>query len=154
MVCHGCPGGLRRVALVRGANLSKAMSDPKFVFVYGSLMRGLELHHYMSAGSFVTAASTNGVLVSLGRYPGLIEGTGTVQGELYEFDDLAAALDVLDDLEEFDATDPAASLYVRVPRQVTREDGRAVTAWTYLYNRKTPDAPNVESGDWRATTLR
>jgi gamma-glutamylcyclotransferase (GGCT)/AIG2-like uncharacterized protein YtfP len=126
------------------------MADPDFVFVYGSLMRGLELHHHMKSGEYVCDATARGTLVSLGAYPGLIDGPDTVRGEVYRFADLPAALDVLDDVEDFDATDPDASLYVRVSREVTTTDGRAVNAWLYVYNRTTKGARKVEGGDWRA----
>jgi gamma-glutamylcyclotransferase (GGCT)/AIG2-like uncharacterized protein YtfP len=128
------------------------MTEPQFIFVYGLLMRGFELHHHMEAGTFVGEGQTDGVLLSLGSYPGLIDGAGSVRGELYRFNDLPAALDVLDDVEEFDATDPDASLYLRVARQVRLDDGRDVAAWTYLYNRTANAAPRIKDGHWRAAS--
>jgi gamma-glutamylcyclotransferase (GGCT)/AIG2-like uncharacterized protein YtfP len=125
------------------------MTDPEFVFVYGSLMRGLDLHHFIEAGTYEGNATADGVLVSLGRYPGLVDGRGCVNGELYRFDDLPSALDLLDDIEEFDATDPDKSLYLRVSRTVRSDDGRDVDAWLYVYNRPVTGAPRVEGGDWR-----
>ena len=125
------------------------MSEPEFIFVYGLLMRGLELHHHMEAGTFVAAAATKGTLVSVGRYPGLVDGSGAVAGEVYRFADLPAALDVLDDVEEFDATDPQASEYLRVSRPVKLDDGREVIAWLYLYNRAVKGLPVIKTGDWR-----
>jgi gamma-glutamylcyclotransferase (GGCT)/AIG2-like uncharacterized protein YtfP len=125
------------------------MTDPQFVFVYGSLMRGLDLHHFLEAGTYEGDATTRGTLVSLGRYPGLVDGPGSINGELYRFDDLPSALDVLDDLEEYDATDPDKSLYLRVARTVRRSDGRDIDAWLYVYNRPVADAPQIKDGDWR-----
>ena len=57
--------------------------EPSKVFVYGTLMRGLSRHHYMSDGRFEGEASAKGRLISLGEYPALLDGAGTVRGELY-----------------------------------------------------------------------
>ena len=122
--------------------------EPRFIFVYGLLMRGFDLHRHMEAGTFIGDATTAGTLVSLGRYPGLIDGGGVVHGEVYRFDDMPSALDVLDDIEEFDATDPDASLYLRVDRDVKMSDGTTVRAWLYLYNRDARSAARVKGGDW------
>ena len=129
------------------------MEEPKLVFVYGLLMRGQDLHHYMKGGVFAAEGCTKGQLVSLGRYPGFIDGSGTVRGELYRFDDLPAALDVLDDVEEFDATDPVNSIYLRVVRPVMVDGGTEVPAWLYIYNGNTQGVPRIRNGDWRTKIL-
>ena len=123
--------------------------EPEFVFVYGGLMRGFDLHHYMERASFVGEGSTAGVLFSLGQYPGLMDGAGTARGEVYRFDDLPAALDILDDVEDYNPTDPENSLYVRVVRQVRMDDGRTLDAWVYVYNRRVADQAPVPGGNWR-----
>jgi gamma-glutamylcyclotransferase (GGCT)/AIG2-like uncharacterized protein YtfP len=132
----------------------KSPSEPELVFVYGSLMSGFELNHLMNGGALVGDGRTRGILVSLGTYPGMIDGEGTVRGELYRFDDMPAALDVLDDVEEFDATDPGASAYLRVARPVMLDDGRETSAWVYVYNRPTTGAARITTGDWRLPTER
>jgi gamma-glutamylcyclotransferase (GGCT)/AIG2-like uncharacterized protein YtfP len=125
------------------------MAQAQLVFVYGSLMRGLDLHHLMESGTFSGEGTVLGTLVSLGRYPGMIDGSGVVHGELYRFDDLPAALDVLDDVEEFNASDPDGSPYVRITRPVTTSGGAQVDAWLYLYQGSVKDAPRIAGGDWR-----
>jgi gamma-glutamylcyclotransferase (GGCT)/AIG2-like uncharacterized protein YtfP len=126
------------------------MSDaPVRVFVYGTLMRGCSRRHYLSAGRFDGDASTDGRLISLGDYPALINGAGTVRGELYTFTDLPAALDVLDEVEEFDPTNPEGSEFVRDAQRVRRDDGTELLAWLYIYNRPRGTAPIITSGDWR-----
>jgi gamma-glutamylcyclotransferase (GGCT)/AIG2-like uncharacterized protein YtfP len=115
-------------------------------------MRGLDLHHLMESGTFAGDGTVRGTLLSLGRYPGLIDGGGSVRGELYRFDDLPTALDVLDDVEEFNPTDPDGSPYVRVTRPVTTSDGAQVEAWLYLYKGPVKDAPHIAGGDWRTQT--
>ena len=120
------------------------------VFVYGTLMQGFAGHHHMSGGRFEGDAAADGRLISLGEYPAFVEGSGTVHGELYTFDDLPAALDVLDEVEEFDPADPDSSEYVRDARTVRRGDGTQLLAWLYVYNRPHEGALFIESGDWRA----
>ena len=127
------------------------MAQAQLVFVYGSLMRGLDLHHHMESGTFAGEGTVRGTLVSLDRYPGLIDGSGAVRGELYRFDDLPTALDVLDDVEEFNPTDPDGSPFVRVTRPVTTSDGTQLEAWLYLYQGPVKNAPRIDGGDWRST---
>jgi gamma-glutamylcyclotransferase (GGCT)/AIG2-like uncharacterized protein YtfP len=126
----------------------------ELLFVYGALMRGLDLHHYLAGAVFVDTAWVTGTLVSLGPYPGLVDGTGTVHGELYELADAPSALEALDDLEEFDPADPAASLYQRTRVNAQTRTGTSVAAWVYRYNRPAGDAPVIPSGDWRSHLQR
>jgi gamma-glutamylcyclotransferase (GGCT)/AIG2-like uncharacterized protein YtfP len=126
------------------------MNDaPVAIFVYGTLMRGYSRHHLMSNGRFEREASAQGRLISLGEYPALIDGSGVVRGELYTFDDLPVALDVLDDVEDFDPANPERGEYVREMRRVSRDDGSESLTWIYVYNRPAGDAPIIPSGDWR-----
>ena len=125
--------------------------EPAFLFVYGALMRGCELHHHMERATFSGDGSTRGKLFSFGQYPGLVDGEGSVRGELYRFDDLPAALDILDDIEDYNPAEPEHSLYVRVVRQVRMDDGSMVDAWVYVVNRSTGGAAPIEGGDWRTT---
>lgn len=116
-------------------------------------MRGFDLHHYMAGASFIGEGWMTGRLVDLGRYPGMLDGNGNVMGEIYRLDDIAASLEALDDLEEFDPADPDNSLYLRVVRDVRCDDGSITSAWVYLYNRDTANAPAVKSGDWRRSAV-
>ncbi len=112
-------------------------------------MRGFDLHHHLAGASFVAEGWTQGTLVALGRYPGLIDGAGRVAGEVYRLEDPAASLEALDDLEEFDPADPANSAYRRVMRDVEAADGSVTRAWVYVYNRATTGMPVVDGGQWR-----
>jgi gamma-glutamylcyclotransferase (GGCT)/AIG2-like uncharacterized protein YtfP len=123
--------------------------DPAFIFVYGALMRGFDLHPHMAGATFVGEATMPGRLVAVGRYPGVLDGDGTVVGELYRLDDVATSLETLDDIEDFDPADPDKSEYLRVVRDVSCKDGSNVSAWVYLYNGDASAALAVKSGDWR-----
>jgi len=124
--------------------------DPEraLLFIYGGLMRGFDLHHYMMGATFIGQGRVHGKLVTLGRYPGLIDGTGDVRGELYQLDD-PAQLEALDDLEEYDPERPEQSEYIRAVREVRLDDGRTCSAWVYVYNRDAKDCPAIATGDWR-----
>ena len=127
-------------------------SDGDFIFVYGGLMRGFDLHHHLAGATFVCPATARGKLYAIGTYPGMVEGDGTVLGELYTSDDPAVVLEVLDEVEGYDPLDYAATNdYVRVQRSVHTEDGRDVTAWLYLYNRTVSGFELINNGDWRMT---
>jgi gamma-glutamylcyclotransferase (GGCT)/AIG2-like uncharacterized protein YtfP len=130
----------------------KRTVDTAFIFVYGGLMRGFDLHHYMAGASFIGEGWIAGRLVALGRYPGLLDGDGKVRGELYRLDDAAASLEALDDLEDFDPADPDKSEYLRVVREVHAEDGKIISAWVYIYNGDASTAPVITSGDWRESS--
>ena len=121
--------------------------DRTSLFIYGGLMRGFDLHHYMTGATFIGEGRVRGKLVSLGRYPGLVTGNGDVRGELYELED-PAQLEMLDDLEEYDPERAEASEYVRAEREVRLDDGRTCRAWVYVYNRDTTGCAEIASGDW------
>ena len=120
------------------------------VFVYGGLMQGFGLHHYVAFAAFVARATTRGRLYVVGQYPGMTDGDGVVHGEVYRFGDIAVALEVLDEVEDYDPLDPDGSPYVRALRAVVTEDGKTLLAWTYLYNQDVKGLTPISSGDWRA----
>jgi gamma-glutamylcyclotransferase (GGCT)/AIG2-like uncharacterized protein YtfP len=122
--------------------------------VYGGLMRGFDLHHYIAGATYIGEGSTRGKLIALGRYPGLIDGDAWVAGEIYKLGDIPADLEALDDLEDFDPGDPQRSTYLRVSRDVRSHDGSSLHAWVYLYNRDAAGIPAVTSGDWRVQGRR
>lgn len=54
------------------------------VFVYGTLRKGESNHHLLKGRSmFVSENAVVGNLVDLGPYPAMLEGNGTVFGEVY-----------------------------------------------------------------------
>jgi gamma-glutamylcyclotransferase (GGCT)/AIG2-like uncharacterized protein YtfP len=126
-----------------------ANDAPRFLFVYGLLMRGLELHALLAEAELVDEATTSGTLVSFGAYPGLIDGEGTVRGELYDIADSASILAAIDAAEEFDPRNVESSLYRRVARDVRGAKVGSVRAWVYVYNRLAEDSRPLADGSWR-----
>ena len=116
------------------------------VFVYGTLLSGESRHGCLMEFSPVVqdAAWATADLLDLGSYPGLVPGAGSVQGELYAFEDVDKVLGSLDQIEGYRAGE--ASLYHRVVLQVESGAG-AQWAWTYAYARE--GGVPIPSGDWR-----
>ncbi len=151
MHCLGVGCGPERECLrVTAAPSLGGQSDGEitYLFVYGGLMRGFDLHHYLAGSTFVDTGWTEGLLVEAGRYPGLIDGRGKVFGELYTLHDPPANLEALDELEDFDPTNPQASTYLRTIREVHLGNGSLPRAWVYSYNRDVNRLAVIESGDW------
>jgi len=118
------------------------------LFVYGGLMRGFDLHHYLASSTFIDTGWTEGSLVELGRYPGLIDGPGKVKGELHALHDTPAQLEALDELEDFDPANPQASTYLRTICEVHLANGSLARAWVYKYNLDLGRLAVIENGDW------
>jgi gamma-glutamylcyclotransferase (GGCT)/AIG2-like uncharacterized protein YtfP len=115
--------------------------DPELLFVYGTLMRGFGLHRVLAGGAtFVGEGRVAGCLLDLGAYPGLVEGEGTVRGEVYRLDQ-PALLPALDREEgrEYERRRTIASL----------ADGRHVSAWVYHYRGSRARGALVPGGDYR-----
>ena len=112
---------------------------------------------FLAMGAAVSAAHARGMTECTMKYNlkgwsafyKTAGGAGTIRGELYSFEDLPAALDVLDDVEEFDPANPEGSEFVRDARRVRRDDGTELSAWVYVYNQPRGSAPIIPSGDWR-----
>jgi gamma-glutamylcyclotransferase (GGCT)/AIG2-like uncharacterized protein YtfP len=97
------------------------------VFVYGTLKRGGENHHWIEAQRFVGPARTRPVyrMFDLGGYPGLVRHPQglSIEGELWDVD--AAGLERLDVLEDVDGGE-----YERVPMEL--ENGEQAEGYLYL----------------------
>jgi gamma-glutamylcyclotransferase (GGCT)/AIG2-like uncharacterized protein YtfP len=120
----------------------------KTLFVYGTLMDASPkraLRHFASVANLTIRslgpATTTGVLYDLGWFPALVQGDGTVHGELFE---------VADELL------PRLDAYENAPRLYTREEvdvlnaGATVKAFAYFIVQTPPPSARIESGDWLA----
>ena len=125
-------------------------TDPDLLFVYGTLMRGLPLHHLIAGRcEFVGAGTVKGCLLDLGHYPGAVaEEPGIVHGEVYRFQ-TPGLLVALDREEEYRPHAPGRSLYLRRPTTVRLADGREMSAWIYWYHGSRDRAVPIPGGDYR-----
>jgi gamma-glutamylcyclotransferase (GGCT)/AIG2-like uncharacterized protein YtfP len=129
-------------------------ASTRFLFVYGTLMKGFQEDWQTKVGArLVGTGRINGKLYDLGEHPGAICAAGDsgeyVKGELYEVKDTDLATSILDQFEEFFPRRPHQSLFVRITAPVTLEDGRTENAWVYVYNKPVDESRLIPSGDYR-----
>jgi len=109
-------------------------------------MRGHPLHRVLAGRArFVTTGTVRGRLLDLGRYPGLVEGSARVRGELYRFAG-PELLAVLDREEGYN--------FQRRRITVTLADGRRARAWIYAYRGPRERAMPIPEGDDRRVRWR
>lgn len=148
-----------------------AADGPRWLVVYGSLMRGLPARATAFARDDATGGSTApdlldrlgagaglrragpcrvpGRLFDLGAYPALRPAESevdVVRGELHAIVD-PAVVERLDRFEGYDPDDPAGSEYLR--ERVELIEPKGIVAWIYVYNHAPAPARRVASGDWR-----
>lgn len=122
------------------------------VFVYGTLLRGLERNDALGASRYLGPALIHATLYDLGSYPGIKRGSTPVAGEIYEVD--ASTLGRLDAIEDYYPTDPAASLYLRKTVQARcLEDGSDVDVFAYFYAPPIEGCTLIAHGDYRRHRL-
>lgn len=123
------------------------------VFFYGTLMAPFNRpgrQRITPKLTFIGRGTIRAALFDLGIYPAAIpaEDNSRVWGEVYETTDTASVLSVLDDIEGYRPNEPDRSLYTRVHADVTLEDARTLSAWTYFYNAPLGRAQRIASGDY------
>jgi gamma-glutamylcyclotransferase (GGCT)/AIG2-like uncharacterized protein YtfP len=123
----------------------------EMVFVYGTLMSGFGNHRRLESRTILVGNGvTEGRLYHLGFYPGLIEGDGPVEGEVYRIID-GKVIESLDALEGYYGAG-AGNLYRRVSCEVRLDNGDVCRCWTYVYEDAEEAIQNgilVEDGSWR-----
>ncbi len=93
------------------------------LFVYGTLLQGLERAQVLRESAYLGPAMITGDLFDLGEYPGVRPGTGSVVGELYEIAE--NTLEQIDRIEGYDEhSPPRRCLSVK---KLERRPSRAVT---------------------------
>jgi gamma-glutamylcyclotransferase (GGCT)/AIG2-like uncharacterized protein YtfP len=108
----------------------------RLLFVYGSLKRGFELHHHLGrlGARFVSEARVAATLIARGRHPGahpVVRQGKWVRGELFELQQAAGDLRVLDKIEGFIPAATARCEFVRATTEVVLPDGSRDSAWIY-----------------------
>lgn len=116
---------------------------------YGTLLEGLPAKpgrpRFEVHGRYGGPCLIAGELYDAGPFPALVAGDDLVRGQLWQPRD-PAAIALLDEWEDCDPADPAASTFLRVAVKLIEPRLRA---WTYRYNRPVDGLPRIESGDWR-----
>lgn len=119
------------------------------VFSYGTLRVG-DIRH--GVGSFIKVVAQEAYLegfdmLDLGGFPGLVEGSRRIRGEVHEYENL----DVLDLIEGYHVSEPRMGLYNRIQVTVSSPKGDIEDCWVYLFN----DTPSfqrekevIACGDW------
>jgi len=106
------------------------------IIVYGSLRRKQGNSHWMTNAQWLGDFQIEGFeLYSLGHYPGVIEGNGAVQCEVYRID--------ASTLGELDALHTKGGEYKR--HLIQTPFG---SAWLYVYQRSVAGRQRIMSGDW------
>ena len=101
------------------------------LFVYGTLMPRESNHQQIQECVHAVRPGTiEGILVSLGAFPALIPGGGTVRGVVLDVDQ--AALEIADRIEGC-SPDPCHCLYTRKEVIVRFNEGGELRAWTYEF---------------------
>jgi gamma-glutamylcyclotransferase (GGCT)/AIG2-like uncharacterized protein YtfP len=113
------------------------------LFVYGTLRRGLRLHHNLKrlGAQFVAIGKVQAELFDLGEFPGARQSAdpaNTVQGEVYRLRRVENTLKVLDQIEGFSPHNPERGLFQRGTAQVTLPNGERRRAWIYWYRWRCP----------------
>lgn len=123
------------------------------VFVYGTLLKGMSRSHGLQNTKFEGLGMINASLYDLGPYPGIIESTDSVFGEIYTIN--SVTLSSLDSIEGYDANYPDGSLYIRKKVDVILlNDGSSIKAYAYFYNASDLEAYyEITSGDYRRHIL-
>jgi gamma-glutamylcyclotransferase (GGCT)/AIG2-like uncharacterized protein YtfP len=121
------------------------------IFAYGTLMSGERSHDMLAPRvrrAYGSAHVVGASLIHVDWYPGLVlSAGGSVHGELYEIEDVAAALEELDSYEDFSGYGSEGSLYRRsLVSAVTA--GGSMLAWTYIYLGDADAFPVIPSGRW------
>ena len=155
--CNLIENGLKKRKLPIG-ELKNAIENfaPSYpienIFVYGTLMKGESRNPTLSEYSIGEGrlASTDGMLIDLDDYPGMLTGKeGTVYGEVYQIDQMFPTLKTLDTIEGFYGYESTDSLFIRTIVQIKTERGQE-WAWTYAYNNHDEENVHViESGNWK-----
>ena len=114
------------------------------LFVYGSLKSGKSRSSLIGSGKAIPA-KTRATLLDLDYYPGMINGTGEVYGELRYLSEINSTIEQLDRIEGADLDEP---LFTRETISVIHGNNQLNWALCYLYNRSSGDERTIQSGVW------
>ncbi len=132
------------------------MKQPDYLFVYGTLMSGIENpinFQVAEYGEFIGLGIISAQLYLVDYYPGAImdmHGLGTVQGEIYRLLYPKKTLKLLDEYEEYTYRQRSHSEFVRKKVEVKQlSNNEKIIAWTYIFNKSTTSLVNLQTGRFR-----
>jgi gamma-glutamylcyclotransferase (GGCT)/AIG2-like uncharacterized protein YtfP len=134
---------------MRDGGLNSRNTRLTVLFVYGTLRRGLRLHHHLQGAVYLGEARIAGSLYDIGTYPGLLvnPSPGWVSGELFKVDE--EMIQSLDAVEEYNPEEPERSEYLRRVVTVWTPTGVPMKAVTYIFNRDVQGFVFIDSGDYK-----
>ena len=134
---------------MRDGGLNSRNTRLTVLFVYGTLRRGLRLHHHLQGAVYLGEARIAGSLYDIGTYPGLVvnPSPGWVSGELFKVDE--EMIQSLDAVEEYNPEEPERSEYLRRVVTVWTPTGVPMKAVTYIFNRDVQGFVFIDSGDYK-----
>ncbi|PVU77691.1 gamma-glutamylcyclotransferase [Acidianus hospitalis] len=119
-----------------------------YLFAYGTLRYGFELHHLLKDSRFVGLGFIEGYkMYDIGNYPGVVRGDGIVWGEVYEIKDELISL--LDEVEDYKGRPD--DLYIREKTRVYFDQKRRYyidNVNFYRYNHGIEFRDEIEPGDY------
>ena len=127
---------------------------PQYLFVYGTLRR--KARNKVSAllkknATFMGLGTAKGRLYDLGEYPAAVpDQRKRIVGELYSLENgkNTEILALLDEYEEYNASNPEQSLYIRKKTQVKLDGQEGLNAWIYWYNKPVDAQRLIPTGDY------
>lgn len=122
------------------------------VFVYGTLMQGMQRSMCMQKARFEGLGFINADLYDCGSYPGILQGNSVTYGELYTLDvHLIAELDAIEGYEEHNLEN---SLFLRQTVTVNSlHQATSTQAYAYFFNGYLPQEQRIRRGDYRRYLL-
>lgn len=125
----------------------------EYLFSYGTLQPDLapkEIAPLVGQLRSVGRGYIRGFLYDFGEYPGAVLGETDLKvwGHVFALSENHNVLRGLDKYEEFNPLDLKNSQFVREKCSAVLEDGKAVEAWAYVYNRDPGPAPLIGGGDF------
>lgn len=124
------------------------------LFLYGTLLPSeapKEIASIVKRFRRLGSAQVRGRLYDFGEFPGAVLDSSSrtmIHGELVALPPDGRMLDILDQYEEFDPTDPKKSLFVRKKAKIRMANGSSREGWIYVYNRHPGKAKLVRGGDY------
>ena len=104
------------------------------VFVYGTLMKGENNHHFLENSKCLGISAIEGYeMYNVGGYPAIIPGESTIPGELYEVHE--------SDMRNIDMLEGEGSLYIRKCKETTDKS----LAYIYEYAQDTEGLEKIDS---------